>query len=94
MPKKNHRPPPHHLPARPQPRRSPTGAKIPHPRRGPACAEIHESTRSEKHPSTGSREEKTATLQNEGEPTPRAPLTPLELLVQAMICSHEFVYVN
>lgn len=47
-----------------------------------------------KEPSRGSREEKTASLQNEGEPVPRAPLTPLELLVQTMICSNEFVYVN
>lgn len=51
-------------------------------------------TASKKQPATGSREEKTATLQNEGEPISRAPLSPLELLVQAMLCSNEFVYVN
>lgn len=47
-----------------------------------------------KQAATGSREEKTASLQNEGEPVVRAPLAPLEMLVQALICSNEFVYVN
>jgi hypothetical protein len=47
-----------------------------------------------KQAAAGSREEKTASLQNEGEPVVRAPLAPLEMLVQALICSNEFVYVN
>jgi hypothetical protein len=33
-------------------------------------------------------------LQNVGEKVSRAPLTPLELLAQALILSNEFVYVN
>jgi hypothetical protein len=51
-------------------------------------------TKPQKQAAPGSRDEKTASLQNEGEPVARAPLAPLELLVQAMICSNEFVYVN
>lgn len=51
-------------------------------------------TKPKKQAAPGSRDEKTASLQNEGEPVARAPLAPLELLVQAMICSNEFVYVN
>ena len=37
---------------------------------------------------------KAAMLQNEGERIERRPLSPWELLVQAMICANEFVYVN
>jgi hypothetical protein len=33
-------------------------------------------------------------LLNVGEKVSRAPLTPLELLAQALILSNEFVYVN
>ena len=49
---------------------------------------------SRKPPAPGSSADKTASLTNEGEPVPRTPLTPLELLVQSMICSNEFIYVN
>jgi hypothetical protein len=47
-----------------------------------------------KEPKSGSREEQTATLKNEGQPVARAPLNPWELFVQALLCSNEFVYVN
>jgi hypothetical protein len=62
-------------------------AALPAPKLAPKTAP-------KKDPTRGSTQEKTATLQNEGAPVPRTPLTPLELLVQALICSNEFVHVN
>jgi hypothetical protein len=51
------------------------------------------ATAAAKRPLSG-LDAKKAVLQNHGEPVARAPLTPWELLVQAMLCSNEFVYVN
>ncbi len=62
-------------------------SKLPPPKLGKSSVVNQE-------PKSGSREEQTATLRNEGEPVSRAPLTPWEQLVQALLCSNEFVYVN
>jgi hypothetical protein len=37
---------------------------------------------------------KDAAIRNPGEKIERKPLTPFEMLVQALLCSNEFVYVH
>jgi len=55
---------------------------------------LAKQTPAKKKPVEGSREERFAPVQNTGDTVTREPLTPFELLVQALICSNEFVYVQ